>query len=97
MTNGTALTAGDLLDAERKENISRDVLDQAEKLYLPTPSVNDNDKWVADDDLGVTRQHWSILTPEAMTELNGVIRQERRARREIWESWGKSSEPWWQA
>ena len=79
----------DVIDAEIKENISRDVLDQAERLYLPTPGHNDKDKWIPDDDLGSTGHHWKVLTPESMTELNGVIRQERRARREVSEWWIK--------
>jgi hypothetical protein len=79
----------DIIDAQIKENISRDVLDQAEGLYLPTPNVGDRGKWIPDDDLGNTGQHWSVLTPEALTELNGAIRQERKARRETLESWAK--------
>ncbi len=73
-----------------KENDSRDLLDQAEGMYLPTPGVNDKDKWVDQGEFppGI-QQYWSVLTPEAMTELNAAIRQEKKARREVWESWAK--------
>ncbi len=78
------------IDAWIKENDSRDLLDQAEQMYLPTPGLNDRDKWVPEGEFppGI-QQYWSVLTPEAMTELNAAIRQEKRARREVWESWAK--------
>jgi hypothetical protein len=53
-------------------------------LYLPTPTVNDKDQWISRDELPPA-QHWFILTPEAMTQQNAAIRQERKARLEIWE------------
>jgi hypothetical protein len=79
----------DVLDAAKRENVSRDVLDQAESLYLPTPAIGDREKWVPSEDLGMTGQHWKILTPEAMKELSTAIRQERREGLEIWESRAK--------
>jgi hypothetical protein len=78
----------DVIDASIMENDSRELLDQAEKLYLPTPGPNDKDKWVPREELP-PGQYWSVLTPEAMMELNAVIRKERGARREVWESWAK--------
>jgi hypothetical protein len=81
----------DAIDAHIKQNDSRDLLDQAEKLYLLTPARGEKDKWMSDDDLNVPAGvgHFSVLTPEATMELNAVIRNERRARREVWESWAK--------
>ena len=80
----------DVIDAEMKQSISRDVIQQAEGLYLPTPSYNDEAKWVSRDELGInSAQRMWILTPEAMSELNRVIRQERVARLGVWESWAK--------
>jgi hypothetical protein len=76
------------IDARIKENLSRDVLDQARDLYLPTPSLNDKTKWVPDDEFSHAGRWW-ILTPETMIELNGAIRKERQARRELVEWWIK--------
>lgn len=71
----------DVIDAQIKENTSNEIIREAEKLYLPTPSYNDKDKWISEDDLGISASHrlW-VLTPEAMTELNRAIRQEKKAR-----------------
>ena len=78
----------DVIDTQIKETFSRDLLDQARELYLPTPSFNDKTKWVSENEFSHTGP-WSILTPEAMIELNGAIRKERQARREILEWWIK--------
>jgi hypothetical protein len=78
-----------LVEATIKENLSRDVLDQARELYLPTPSLNDKTKWVPEDEFVHTGTQWWVLTPEAMIELNGVIRKEKQARREVVEWWIK--------
>jgi hypothetical protein len=78
----------DSIDAEIKHNDSRALLDEAQKLYLPTPGPADKDKWVPKEDLN-TFENWSVLTPEAMTELRAAIRKERRERREVVESWAK--------
>jgi hypothetical protein len=79
----------DSIDAEIKHNDSRALLDEAENLYLPTPKPNDTDKWVPKEDLYIF-ENWSVLTPEAMTELRVAIRKERRDRREVLESWAKT-------
>lgn len=79
----------EVLDAQIKENLSRAVLDQARELYLPTPSFSDKTKWVPGDEFSHTGGQWWVLTPEAMTELNGAIRKERQARRELVEWWLK--------
>jgi len=79
----------EIIDAQIKESLSRDVLDQARELYLPTPNFNDKSKWVPEDDFAHTGTRWWVLTPEAMIELNGAIRKERQARREIIEWWIK--------
>lgn len=76
-------------NAQIKENLSTDVLNQARELYLPTPSLNDNTKWMPEDDFTHTGPRWWILTPEAMIELNGAIRREKQARREVVEWWIK--------
>jgi flagellar motor component MotA len=45
---------------------------------------------MSEEDLNVMGMgNFSVLTPEAMTELNAVIRNEKKARREVWESWAK--------
>lgn len=77
------------IDIQIKENLSRDVLDQARELYLPTPSYSDKTKWVPDDEFLHTGAHFWILTPETMIELNSAIRKERQARREVIEWWIK--------
>jgi hypothetical protein len=74
----------DVIDYSIKENDSRDLIDQAEKRYLPTPSPNDKDKWVPKDELP-PGYRWFILTQEAMAELRTAVRQEDKARLEIWE------------
>jgi len=79
----------EVIDIQIKENLSRDVLDQARELYLPTPNYSDKTKWVPDDDFLHTGARFWILTPETMIELNGGIRRERQARREVIEWWIK--------
>ncbi len=71
----------DAIDCEIKQNDTRDLIDRAEKLYLPTPGIDEKDKWVPKEGLGYG--HWQILTPEAMTELRRAIRAENRERLEI--------------
>jgi 5-formyltetrahydrofolate cyclo-ligase len=78
----------DSIDAEIKHNDSRDLLDEAESLYLPTPERSDETKWISKDDLN-SFENWSVLTPEAMTDLRTSIRKERRERRETVDSWAK--------
>ncbi len=41
----------DSIDAEIKHNDTRDLLDEAEALYLPTPGPNEQAKWISKDDL----------------------------------------------
>jgi hypothetical protein len=78
----------DSIDAEIKHNDSRDLMDQAEALYLPTPGPGDKDKWISKDDLN-SFENFSVLTPEAMTSLRSAIRVERREKRESVESRAK--------
>lgn len=78
----------DSIDAEIKHNDSRDLIDEAEALYLPAPGPNDRDKWIPKEELN-TFEQWSVLTPEAMTELRSAIRNERGARLQRIESWAK--------
>lgn len=78
----------DSIEAEIKHNDSRALLDEAEKLYLPAPGLNDKNKWIPKEDLN-TFENWSVLTPEAMTDLRAAIRKERREQREELESWAK--------
>jgi hypothetical protein len=70
----------EVIDAQIKENLSRDVLDQGRELNLPTPSLNDKSKWLPDEEFAHTGGRYWILTPEAMIELIGAIRKERQAR-----------------
>jgi hypothetical protein len=77
----------DYIDAQIKQNDSRAILDYAEKLYIPTPSFNDKDKWVSAEDLRVSPiEYWRVLTPEAMTEVRSAIRREKRERLEVVET-----------
>jgi hypothetical protein len=78
----------DSIDAEIKHNDTQDLLDEAEKLYLPTPDRGDQSKWISKDDLK-SFENFSVLTPDAMSEVRTAIRKERRERREVVESWAK--------
>ncbi|HEY1802111.1 MAG TPA: hypothetical protein VGG46_14365 [Terriglobales bacterium] len=79
----------DSIAAEIKHNDSAALMDEAEKLYLPTPEYRDEEKWISRDQLNTPTEHWRVLTPEAMTELRTAIRKEKRERRETFESWIK--------
>jgi fermentation-respiration switch protein FrsA (DUF1100 family) len=79
----------EMIDATIKGNLSRDVLAQARELYLPTPTFNDKTRWVPEEEFIHTGAQWWVLTPEAMAELNGAIRREKQARREIVDWWVK--------
>jgi hypothetical protein len=74
------------LEARERKAISDDLGDQAQRLYLPTPSLNDKTKW--DSDYAV-HEPTRFLTPEAMTELRSSIRKERAERRAVFEWWLK--------
>lgn len=78
----------DSIDAEIKHNDTRDLLDEAEGLYLPVPEPGDESKWIPKDDLN-SFENFAVLTPDAMTELRSAIRKEQRERRETVESWAK--------
>jgi hypothetical protein len=71
----------------RREIVTRDLIRQASSLLLPTPSRSDKARW---DDSGVNYGHDVTLTTEAMNELRAAIRQEKRARRETFESYVKT-------
>jgi len=71
----------DVIDAQIRHNDSRDLLERAERLYLPVPGVNDTDKWLPEEE----QYGWSALTPAAMTELATAINTKERERREVWE------------
>jgi hypothetical protein len=79
----------EVIDMQIKESLSRDVLDQARKLYLPTPNLNDKSKWLSEDEFPHTGMRFWILTREATVELNATIRKERQGRREVIEWWIK--------
>jgi hypothetical protein len=78
----------DSIDAEIKHNDTRDLLDKAESLYLPTPARGEESKWISKEDLN-SFENFSVLTPDAMTELRSAIRKEHREQREAVESWAK--------
>ena len=73
----------ELVDATIKGAISRDLVNEAENLYLPTPDYGAGERWEQQLDGSYA------LTPEAMTELRAAIRKERRERREVIEWWVK--------
>jgi hypothetical protein len=75
------------IDGRIKQNDSDDLLERAEKLYVPTPDRGDKDKWLTEDDLGIPG--FRVLTPEAMTALSSAIHVKERERREVWEWWAK--------
>jgi hypothetical protein len=75
------------IEAAEKKAISDELLTEAQRLYLPTPSHNDEQKW--DSDLHALHSPTRYLTPEAMTELRGAIRKERAEQRVLFEWWLK--------
>jgi len=74
------------IDAEEKKAISDELQYEAQKLYLPTPSLNDEQKWDSDHSLHSPTR---FLTPEAMLELRSAIRKERTEQRAVIEWWFK--------
>lgn len=74
------------IEAAEKKAISDDLMYQAQRLYLPTPSLNDQQKWDSDHALYSPTRY---LTAEAMTELRATIRKERAERRAVLEWWLK--------
>jgi hypothetical protein len=74
------------IDALERKAISDELQYEAQKLYLPAPALNDEQKWDSDHAImSPTR----FLTPEAMTELRSAIRKERAERRAVFEWWFK--------
>jgi CRISPR/Cas system CSM-associated protein Csm4 (group 5 of RAMP superfamily) len=74
------------IEAAEKKAISDELLYEAQRLYLPTPSHDDKQKWDSDHSLYSPTRY---LTPEAMTELRGAIRKERAEQRVVFEWWLK--------
>lgn len=74
------------IDADERKAISDELQYEAQKLYLPTPALNDEQKWDSDHALNSPTR---FLTPEAMTELRSSIRKERAERRAVFEWWFK--------
>jgi hypothetical protein len=74
-----------------KRNITLDLLERAEKLGLPTPTLNDSTKWVLEEELGFFhgQQVRDVLTPDAMRDLRAAIRKEEGERRAVVMSWAK--------
>jgi hypothetical protein len=73
------------IEYQEKKAISDELYYQAQRLYLPTPEYDDNDKLASD--YSVLQRRY--LTAEAMTELRTAIRKERAERRAVVESWLK--------
>ncbi len=65
--------------------ITRELLREAERLGLPTPSTADTDKWEEDVPYGLD----PALTLQAQHELRLAIRREKLERREVIEWWVK--------
>jgi hypothetical protein len=74
------------IEAEEKKAISDELQYEAQKLYLPTPALNDEQKWDSDHAINTPTR---FLTPEAMTELRSAIRKERAEQRAVIEWWFK--------
>lgn len=73
----------------RKKVVSDALIREADELHLPRPQYGDNGKWEEEEKDEPLAQTGMVLTPEAMAELRGTIRKERRERRETVESWVK--------
>jgi hypothetical protein len=65
----------------RSRLVSNSLLEEADRLQLPRPQYSDKAKWQEPDEYGF-QEEGLVLTAEAMAELRGVIRKERRERRE---------------
>jgi hypothetical protein len=76
----------DIIAWEREKIVSDALLEEADELHLPRPQYGDKEKWEQDKPQMVTDY---VLTTEAMAELRGMIRKEKRERRETFESWVK--------
>jgi hypothetical protein len=74
------------IDAQEKKAISDELCFQAQRLYLPTPRFDDEEKWESD---GALNSPTRYLTAEAMTDLRSAIRKELAERRAVVESWLK--------
>lgn len=72
----------------RKDLISQALLMEADRISLPRPQYSDKSKWESPDKAIFYGENL-VLTIEAMAELRGAIRKERRERRETFESWAK--------
>lgn len=81
----------DIIDATIQENISRDLIQQAQKLHVPTSGVGGKNKWMEQEEFGDAYhfRHWRVLSPEAFSELRTAIREEKRQRRKTWAFWVK--------
>ena len=63
-------------EAQERKAISDELEYQAQKLYLPTPSLDNEEDWDTDHANPPTR----FLTAKAMSELRSAIRKERAER-----------------
>jgi hypothetical protein len=72
-------------DSDEMATVSNELVDQARRLYLPTPAYDDKEAWDQDYGNPPTR----FLTAKAMTELRASVRKERAERRAVAESWLK--------
>jgi hypothetical protein len=75
------------LDSDERQAISNELLYQARKCYLPTPSLAEKEKW--DEGAFAVPYMRDILTAEAMMELRSAIRKEQAERRAVLEWWLK--------
>ena len=70
----------DVIDWKTSLTITRALLEEANKLLLPTPSHSDQDKW-EESGLG------EFLSSAGISEVRSAIRREKRERRESWGWW----------
>lgn len=77
----------DAIDAEQRHNITRDLIDEGNRLRVKVPTYcqEDIDKWVAKGELGWCGGDFQVLTPEATSELETAIYAKKKQRLDLWE------------
>ncbi len=77
------VTVIEYIDDEIAQLQSRYLFRQAEKYLIPWPErKTDDGAWEESDFTGRWR-----LTPHALSELRTAVRQEKKVRREFWQTW----------
>lgn len=73
----------DIVDWQIKNTMTRALINEADRLFLPVPDENDPEKWEEDPATGKR----TFLSPKGIAELRTAIRQEKRERRENIQRW----------